>query len=95
MSIQGAALTSWPIRAIGKSGAKSSGPTGCLVAGCRGGSSGVDRCGATLNHAVGDLIGGQVPTHGRPPVSGPPLGTALWLREHRAKAPGRAEGPWD
>src|SRR3954453_3253122 len=39
--------------AIGNNGARSSGPTGCLVPGCSGGCNGSGRWGTTLNHASG------------------------------------------
>ena len=53
MSIHGSADTSWAMSAIGNSGARSSGPTGSLVAGCSGGWGGFSRWGTTLNQAWG------------------------------------------
>src|SRR5919108_1748352 len=53
MSIHGSAETSWPISAIGNSGASASGPTGSRVCGCRErpGLVGID--GPMLNQALG------------------------------------------
>src|SRR5215207_4779900 len=45
--------TSWPMSAIGKSGARSSGPTGSCVAGCSGGGGGSGRSATRLYHRVG------------------------------------------
>src|SRR5829696_2990063 len=45
--------TSWPMSAIGKSGARSSGPTGSCVAGCSGGGGGAGRSATRLYHRVG------------------------------------------
>ena len=46
-------MTSCSIRAIGNSGARSSGPTGSRVPGCSGGGGGDGRSGMTLYHWVG------------------------------------------
>jgi hypothetical protein len=69
MSTQGSAVTSWAMRAIGKRGARSSGPMGWRVPGCSGGWRGVGRCGTTLNHAWGILSLGNVQRMG-PPSTG-------------------------
>src|SRR3954453_17622772 len=53
MSTHGSADISCPMSSAANSGARSSGPTGSRVAGCSGGSSGLERCGATLNQADG------------------------------------------
>ncbi len=45
--------TSCAISAIGKSGARSSGPIGWCVPGCNGGASGSGRSAAMLYHEVG------------------------------------------
>ena len=45
--------TSWRIRSIGNSGARSSGPTGCPVPGCSTGGGGVGRSCSTLYQRVG------------------------------------------
>src|SRR6478735_6644592 len=52
-SIHGSADTSWPIRPMGNSGARSSGPIGSRVPGWSGGCSGSGMTGSTLNHALG------------------------------------------
>src|SRR6478752_9987152 len=46
-------LTSCPIRSIGNSGARSSGPTGWRVPGCSGGGGGTGRSARRLYHRVG------------------------------------------
>src|SRR3954447_20981694 len=46
-------VTPWRTRSIGKSAARSSGPTGCSVPGCSGGGGGLGRSGTTLYHCVG------------------------------------------
>src|SRR6478736_5290439 len=46
-------LTSCPIRSIGNSGARSSGPTGRRVPGCSGGGGGTGRSARRLYHRVG------------------------------------------
>src|SRR3954464_10199673 len=53
MSTYRSPVTSWRIRSIGNSGARSSGPTGCSVPGCSGGGGGLGRSGTTLYHCVG------------------------------------------
>src|SRR5690606_516533 len=53
MSIQRCALISCSMRAIGNSGARSSGRTGCLVTGCSGGRRGVLKSAAMLYHCRG------------------------------------------
>src|SRR3954468_8115081 len=53
MSTYRSPVTSWRIRSIGNSGARSSGPTGCRVPGCSGGGGGLGRSGTTLYHCVG------------------------------------------
>ena len=46
-------LTSWPINAIGNSGASASGPIGWSVPGCSGGGGGSGRSAARLYQCVG------------------------------------------
>src|SRR3954462_168647 len=58
-SIHGSADTSCAMRPIGNSGARSSGPTGSLVAGCSGGCNGSGITGNTLNQAVGVASSGN------------------------------------
>src|SRR6476646_1930303 len=53
MSRYCSALTSCPIRSIGNSGARSSGPTGRRVPGCSGGGGGTGRSARRLYHRVG------------------------------------------
>src|SRR3984885_12138369 len=53
ISISRSALTSWPISAIGKRGARSSGPTGLPVPGCRTGGGGDGRSATILYQAWG------------------------------------------
>src|SRR4051794_32322589 len=48
--------TSWRIRSIGKSGARSSGPTGFPVPGCSTGGGGVGRSWSTLYQRVGSSL---------------------------------------
>jgi hypothetical protein len=47
------AETSWAMSAMGNSGARSSGPMGSCVPGCRTGGGGSGRSGTTLYQAVG------------------------------------------
>src|SRR3954468_19829524 len=54
MSTYRSPVTSWAMRSIGNSGARSSGPTGCRVPGCSGGGGGLGRSGTTLYHCVGN-----------------------------------------
>ena len=53
MSMYRSDETSCRIRSIGKSGARSSGPTGSCVPGCSGGGGGAGRSGTMLYHCVG------------------------------------------
>ena len=53
IAISGSSLTSWRISSIGKSGARSSGPTGCPVPGCRIGSIGFGMSARTLYQCRG------------------------------------------
>src|SRR3972149_4936021 len=53
MGIQRSWLTSWAIRPIGKSGARSSGPAGCFVPGWSGGSIGTGISARMLYQALG------------------------------------------
>src|SRR5581483_7797502 len=53
IGISGSSLTSWRISAIGKSGARSSGPTGCPVPGCRIGCIGFGMSARTLYQRLG------------------------------------------
>ena len=76
MSIQGSVDISWAISAIGKSGARSSGPTGSRVAGCSGGWRGSFSRGSTLNHAVGMSAGGRFQRIGVPRLVANRLGWA-------------------
>jgi hypothetical protein len=52
-SMKGFGENSCSMTSIGKSGARSSGPRGCCVPGCRGGASGSGREGSTFTHALG------------------------------------------
>src|SRR6188472_2757535 len=52
--------TSWRITSIGKSGTRSSGPTGCPVPGWSTGAGGSGRSAATLYHASGSLLSSSV-----------------------------------
>src|SRR6266436_9518924 len=85
MSIHSCVVTSWPMRAIGKRGARSSGPMGCLVPGCSGGDGGVGIEGTTLNHAVGIWF-----SRSRNLVSSDGIGSSLRLRSEKLPPrPGR------
>src|SRR5947199_270145 len=53
IAISGSSLTSWGISSIGKSGARSSGPTGCPVPGCRIGCIGFGMSERTLYQRLG------------------------------------------
>src|SRR5215216_840194 len=53
ISTSGSAATSWRISPIGKIGVRSSGPAGCPVPGCSGGSGSPGRSGSRLTQCVG------------------------------------------
>jgi hypothetical protein len=53
MSMYRSVLTSWRMRSMGKSGAKSSGPAGWRVPGWSAGGGGEGRSGTMLYQAVG------------------------------------------
>src|SRR5437588_12961045 len=53
MSTYESVVTSWRMRSVGNGGAKSSGPTGCLVAGGNTGGGGDGRSGMMLYQRVG------------------------------------------
>ena len=63
MSTHGSAVTSWPMRAIGKRGARSSGPTGSRVAGCSGGRNGARKVRADVEPGLGNPVRRKIPTH--------------------------------
>src|SRR6188472_4703595 len=60
MEIRASVETSWRITSIGKSGARSSGPTGLPVPGCRTGAGGSGRSAATLYQASGRRLSSRV-----------------------------------
>src|SRR5438874_12437821 len=85
MSIHSCVVTSWPMRAIGKRGARSSGPMGCLVPGCSGGDGGAGIEGTTLNQAVGIWF-----SRSRNLVSSDGIGSSLRSRSEKLlPRPGR------
>src|SRR5689334_3560986 len=80
MSTYRSVVTSCSISAIGNSGARSSGPTGCSVPGCSTGGGGAGRSGITLYHWVG------ISDSARVILVGSPIALSSW------QAPGRPHG---
>src|SRR4051794_36975336 len=92
MSTYRSPVTSCAMSSSGNSGARSAGPTGCIVPGCSGGGGGLGRAGTTLYHCVGTCDSSSMILCCSSAMASPPGPPAPVRRRRAPPAPAPAGG---